>query len=163
MPANTAPVDNFDETIKDLAPKGFNAGHQVCFATVALIASAVPAYLFTSKFFSVSLSYFPVFIGVTLVCTILLTISYNKLASQEFGRVVLRKKTFSEEPDEAASRKEAVSYAMFITNLIFEVSVFLLSFVILPRINIDIPTYAVYVLVAGLSGALTFGFSYGLI
>ena len=73
------------------------------------------------------------------------------------------RKTFSEEPDEAASRTEAVSYAMFITNLIFEVSVFLLSFVILPRINIDIPTYAVYVLVAGLSCVLTFGFSYGLI
>ena len=29
---------------------------EVCFATVALIASAVPAYLFTSKFFSVDLS-----------------------------------------------------------------------------------------------------------
>lgn len=75
----------------------------------------------------------------------------------------MSRKTFSEEPDEDASRREAASYAMFIANLIFEVSVFMLSFVILPRINIDIPTYAVYVLVAGLSGAVTFGFSYGLI
>ena len=75
----------------------------------------------------------------------------------------MSRKTFSEEPDEDASRREAASYAMFIANLIFEVSVFMLSFVILPRINIDIPTYAVYVLVAGLSGVVTYGFSYGLI
>lgn len=68
-----------------------------------------------------------------------------------------------EEMDENAARKEAMSYSMFIVNLIYEASVFLLAFVMLPRININIPTYAVYALVAGLSGVAAFGFSYGLI
>lgn len=113
------------------------------------------------------------FIVATLVCAVLLTISYMKLATQEFGRVLLRKlelvgvvrcrKTMGEEMDENAARKEAMSYSMFIVNLIYEASVFLLAFVMLPRINMNIPTYAVYALVAGLSGVAAFGFSYGLI
>ena len=65
--------------------------------------------------------------------------------------------------DEAASKKEAASYAMFIANFIYVVAVVLLAFVVMPRFNFDLPTYAVYVLVAGLADALTFGFSYELI
>ena len=65
--------------------------------------------------------------------------------------------------DDAASKKEAASYAMFIANLIYVVAVILLAFVVMPRFNLDLPTYVVYVLVAGLADALTFGFSYELI
>lgn len=73
------------------------------------------------------------------------------------------RRTFSEVEDEAASKKEAAAYAMFIANLIYVLAVFLLAFVIMPRFNMNLPTYAVYVLVAGLADALTFGFSYGMI
>ena len=73
------------------------------------------------------------------------------------------RRQFNEVEDDAASKKEAASYAMFIANLIYVMAVILLAFVIMPRFNMDLPTYVVYVLVAGLADALTFGFSYELI
>ena len=75
----------------------------------------------------------------------------------------MHRRQFNEVEDDAASKKEAASYAMFIANLIYVAAVILLAFVVMPRFNLDLPTYAVYVLVAGLADALTFGFSYELI
>lgn len=70
------------------------------------------------------------------------------------------RKRFDEKLDEEAGKKEASAYAMFITNLVFEGCVLLLTFVVLPRLSANIPSYIVYSLVAGIAGAFTFGFSY---
>ena len=161
MSADNATQDNFDEIIRSEMPKGLSLGHKVCFFCVALIASAFPAYLYYSKFFSVELSYYPVFIGVSLVCTILLALSYGKLTNEEFGNVMERRRKYGEEMGEAMGRKEAAAYAMFISNLLFEGMVVLLAFGILPRLSINLPTYVMYSVVSLLSGVVTFGFSYG--
>ena len=71
------------------------------------------------------------------------------------------RKLFGEEENEEYGRREAAAYSMFITNLIYVGCVYLLSFVILPRFNIDLPTYVIYVVVSILSGVIAFGCGYG--
>ena len=161
MPSRGSTVDSFDQTLKELTPSGFPITSKLCFGFVGLLTSAIPAYLFTSKFFSVSLSYYPIFLGTIVICAILLATTYNKLALDEFGRVMERKKRFGEEESELYGRREAAAYSMFITNLIYVGCAALLSFVILPRFNIDLPTYVIYVVVSILSGVFAFGCGYG--
>lgn len=71
------------------------------------------------------------------------------------------RKRFGEEENESRGRKEAAAYSMFITNLIYVGCAALLSFVILPRISIDLPTYVIYATVSILSGVFAFGCGYG--
>jgi hypothetical protein len=71
------------------------------------------------------------------------------------------RKRFGEEESELYGRREAAAYSMFITNLIYVGCAALLSFVILPRFNIDLPTYVIYVVVSILSGVFAFGCGYG--
>lgn len=111
------------------------------------------------------------FIAVSLVCLVLLALSYEKLTNEEFGNVMERKysyvlvlivrRKYSENLDEKAGQKEAAAYAMFISNLLFEGMVVLLAFGIAPRLNLNIPTYLMYAAITLISGLTTFGFSYG--
>lgn len=107
---------------------------------------------------------------MTVICTVVLSLCYNKLATEDFGHVMERKsfysikiicrKRFSEAISEEAGKSEAGAYGMFIGNLVFEASVFILTFVIMPRFNLSISPYVLYIVVTGLAGAFTFGFSY---
>lgn len=67
LPVIRASVDHFDEAIKEMTPAGFpikySKRYSMCFKAigildvlVAAIASAIPAYVFLSKLFSVEYS-----------------------------------------------------------------------------------------------------------
>lgn len=72
------------------------------------------------------------------------------------------RKRLGEEDNEVLGRKEASGYALFVANLLFVICVYLLAFVLLPRLNLTIPAYILYVAVSILSAVFTYGCAYGL-
>ncbi|KAM7454801.1 hypothetical protein BLSTO_04441 [Blastocystis sp. subtype 1] len=165
-------VDHFDEAIKEMTPAGFpivysmgsperHKAIEIKDVFFALVASAIPGYVFLSKLFSVELSYYPVFIAVTLVSAVLLFLTYGKMAAKEFNNVMDRKRRFDEKSDENAGRVEAHAYAVFTANLVFVGTAALLAFGIMPRINVNVPTYIMYAAITILSSVFTFGIGCG--
>ena len=71
------------------------------------------------------------------------------------------RKRSGEEDSEVLGRREASGYALFVANLLFVVCVYLLAFVLLPRWNLNIPAYILYVAVSVLSAVFTYGCAYG--
>ena len=71
------------------------------------------------------------------------------------------RKRLGEEDNEALGRKEASGYALFVANLLFALCVYLLAFVLLPRWNLNVPAYILYVAVSVLSDVFTYGCAYG--